>query len=534
MKKKWWIIIIIVLIAGLGYVGFNVYQGMSGQNAAVVGELTEQDTVVVTRQTLQITVDGSGSLAPNDDVSVSFSAGGKVVEVLVDVGDAVQAGDILARLDDADARETMADADLQVQQAEINLELAKLEAEAGLNNANLAAAQTDLERVQTNDAHVYDQLTSARIQVQQAKEDLVDAEEAWDDAWDPGRDWELNIRGRKEQLEQERDSTEKNLQRAKDSLENAQANYNLAVIGIDKSAVQDAEIQVANAQITLDKEPIQLEQTALSLEQAKLKLVAAQRSLDDMVLVAPMDGTITELNIKPGQLASNGQTAVVISDLVSLVVEIGLDETDIAQVVLGQEALITLDAFDEVVLNGLITEIAPIATIQSGVVMYDVTVRLVPTDLPIKPGMTADVEIIANSAEDVLVVPIKAIRSIGNGSLVMRKLYEGEQAPEMSTGSIRPGGSGQGEGQMQEGGPRGDMSQAELKALREQMQADMQSQLVEGYTPVRVTLGLMTDANVEILSGLNEGDVVLVNTSTVSDSQFDGPQGMGFMMGRRP
>lgn len=531
MKKKWWIIIVIVLIAGVGYGGFRIVQGINGQNGALTSETAQQETVEVSRTTLQVTVDGSGSLAPNDDVAVSFSTNGKILDVLVDIGDTVKTGEILARLDDADAQEAVTDAELQVRQAEIDLALAELEAQAGLTSANLTAAQADLERVATNDAHIYDQLTSARIELQQAKDSLVDAEESWDDALDPGRDWELNIRGRKEQLELERDSAERNLQKAKDNLAIAQANYNLAVIGIDKSAVQDAEIQVVNAQITLDKEPIQLEQHALSLEQAKLKLASAQRSLDDMILVAPAGGTVTELTIKIGQMASSGQTVIVLSDLATLVVEIGLDETDIAQVQPQQQAIITLDAFDDAVLNGVITKIAPIARVQSGVVLYDVTVALIPTDLPVKAGMTADVEIIASNAEDVLVVPLKAIRSVGDGSLVLRQLYPGEQVPEMALGAAPPtGGSGQGAGAT----AAGTLSQEELAALREQMTGALQLLNVAGFVPVPVTLGMMTDSHVEIVSGLRDGDVVLLSSSAAASDSQSGPPGGMFMMGGRP
>ncbi|TFG69894.1 MAG: HlyD family efflux transporter periplasmic adaptor subunit [Anaerolineales bacterium] len=279
------------------------------------------------------------------------------------------------------------------------------------------------------------------------------------------------------------------------------------------------------------KEPIQLEQRALSLEQAKLKLASAQRDLDAMLMVASVDGTVTELNLKIGQMASSGQTAIVLSDLATLVVEIGLDETDIAQVQPQQEAIITLDAFDGVVLNGVITKIAPMARVQSGVVLYDVTVALAPTDLPVKAGMTADVEIVTSSADDALVVPIKAIRSVGEGSLVLRQLYPGEDAPEMAFGGAHPaGGLGQGTGAM----TPGNLSPEELSTLREEIASNFQQLNVAGFVPVPVILGMMTDSYVEIVSGLSDGDVVLLSASAVTSDGQIGPPGGVFMMGGRP
>ena len=80
-----------------------------------------------------MTIDGSGSLAPNDEVALAFPSGGRVAEVLVAVGDRVAAGDALARLDDTDAVQTVAEAELQVRQNEINLALVQLEAESGMS-----------------------------------------------------------------------------------------------------------------------------------------------------------------------------------------------------------------------------------------------------------------------------------------------------------------------------------------------------------------------------------------------------------------
>lgn len=489
MKRKWWLIILVFILAGVGYGGYTLYRRITTQQSAAAAAATlEQETVIVERGTLRVTVEAGGSLAPKRELAVAFASSGKVTAVLVEVGDVVKAGDVLARLDDTDAQQAVADATLQVRQAEISLALAQVEAKAGLAQANLEAAQADYARTITNTAYTGDQLTSARITLKQAREALADAQENYDTAYDPGREWELNDPRRKSLLENERESATRALAKAKDSLTVAQASYNLAVIGIDKSATQDADIKVLNAQIALDKVPIQLEQSQLSLEQARFKLATAQRNLEETVSTAPMGGVVTALNVQTGEWAAGNQAAVVLSDLTTLVVDIGLDESDVAHIALGQEALVTLDAFDDVELTGTITAIAPKANTQAGVVLYPVTITLDPTTTPIRAGMTADVEIVTDSAADVLIVPLKAIRSSDGQNFVQRKLRAGEADP---TGFI--------------------------------------------VTPVE--LGLVTDTYAEIRSGLEEGDVVSMpssqatNNGTGSGMSFPGA---GFMGGGRP
>jgi HlyD family secretion protein len=462
VKKRKWIVavVVVVVVVCLAYAGISVWQSVTAGQAAA--QAIGEETAVVTRGTLRVTVGGSGSLSPEDELALSFPSGGEVAEVLVDVGDVVQTGDVLARLDDTDARQAVAQAELAVQQAQVNLDSARIEAEAGLAQANLEAAQTGYEEASTMAAHSGDQLTSARVNLAQAQDQLERAQEDYDQAWDPARDWELNVSFRKDRLESERESTLRALQSAQYSLEVAQAAYNLAVAGVSDSSVQSARAQMLNAQVTVDKQPLQIQQLEIALSQAQLQLESAQRTLAEMTLVAPVGGTVTALNVQAGEMAGGG-TAVVLSNLTTLVVDISLDETDVANASIGQAAIVTLDAFSGTEITGTVASIAPVAQVQSGVVLYPVTVRLSPTELPVRGGMTADVEIVTASRESVLIVPLRAIQSADGQSFVLRQVAGGQ-------GSTPPG----------------------------------------GFERVPVTLGLTNDVEIEITSGLSAGDVVSV------------------------
>jgi HlyD family secretion protein len=427
------------------------------------------ETAVVERGTIRVSIDGSGSLAAGDEVALAFSGGGEVAEVLVAVGDEVQVGDMLARLDDAEAREAVADAELQVAQAENDLALARAEAELGLAQADLDAAQASYDEARTLASRSSDQLASSRVSLQQAQDALADAQADYHQAWDSARDWELNVKWKKDDLEAEREATEDALAQAQYDLEVSQAGYNLEVAGISQADVQSAWAQVLDSRVALETEHLQLEQLELSLSQAQLALDSSRRALEDTKLVAPMGGTVTLLELTVGEQVGAGTAVVELDDLTTFVVDVNLDETDVAEVSVGQKALVTLDAFSDVELAGEVADIAPVADVQSGVVLYPVTVELAPVDVPARVGMTANVEIVTASKADVLIVPLRAVQSEGGKSYVWRRS-------------------------------------------------------ADGFGRVEVTLGVMTETEIEIAEGLSEGDVVSV---VPSPGQGGGQPGWG-------
>ena len=503
MKRRWWLGSIIVVLLGVGFIGYRWIRSRTSEATTAEAQGT-QETAVVTRQTLQVVVDAGGSLKPQQEIDLSFETAGRVTDIVVEVGDRLRTGDVLARLDDTDARQSVADAQLQVEQAEVSLALAQLslndlvdwepdETAVELAEANVRAAEADHRLALASYTHRDDKLTSVQVKLDQAQRALDDAEEAYDSAYDPGREWELWDRRLSSRLEAEREMADDQLVRAQEDLGVAQANYDLEIATVDDGAVENAWSKVLNAQKALEDETtppdddeiesarLHVRQSEISLEQFKLKLESARESLSDVELVAPMEGTVTELNLAVGQWVGTGQSVASLASLETLVVEIGLDETDIATVSLGQPVVVMLDAFDDVELNGLVSEIAPTADVQSGVVLYHVTVALDPTDVPIRDGMTADVEIVTERADEALVIPLKAVRSFGDRTLVFRKLREGEASPTRRSGKV----------------------QERVAALG----------IPEGYIPEPVQLGLVTDALAEIAGGLEEGDGVLVASS---------------------
>ncbi len=507
MKKLKWLWIAAAAIAVVGIVGYWLYRQQTPAQSRVLAAGAGQDLAVVERGTLRVSVEGSGNLAPQDQVAVSFKSGGKVSAIFVEEGDPVQAGDALVQLKDTAAHRSVGEAELQVQQSQAGLESVRLKLDdlltwapdasaVALAQANLDAAQSEYTRTLSGDAREGAQLVAVKVQVDQAQRVLADAQANYDDAYDPSRDWELGDRFRSGRLTNERKSADRNLLRAQEDLKMAQADYTVQVAGLGNDDVKSSWSKVVSARVALENEQtapdasdieaarIQVEEAEITLEQSRLRLESAQRMLAELTLTAPVAGVVTSVNAEVGQMMGTSQAAVVLADLSTLSVEIGLDESDIVQVAVGQPALVTLDAFAGNELSGAITHIAPTAQAQSGVVLYAVTVALDPTPLPVRAGMTADVAIATESAEDALIIPLKAVRSVDGKNFVMRQLRAGEPAPA-AAGDATP-----------------------------------------GFTLAPVELGLMTGTQAVVLSGLEEGDVVSVASApATTPDNFSG----GFM-----
>jgi HlyD family secretion protein len=162
------------------------------------------------------------------------------------------------------------------------------------------------------------------------------------------------------------------------------------------------------------------------IEAAEAAVDAAQASLDNASLLAPFDGTVTQVDVKTGDLVSSGDVAFRIDDLASLYIDLQISEVDLASLTAGQQATVEFDALAEKVYRGEVTEIGMIGTVSNGVVNFPVTVRVTDADEDIRPGMTASVTIVTDERQDVLLVPNKAILTSA-GQRTVTVLFEGQQ-----------------------------------------------------------------------------------------------------------
>jgi HlyD family secretion protein len=427
MLKKTVAVIAILAVLGVGVAW--LWQQRAAQTAAQA----PTETAVVRRDALQIEVGAAGSVVPANEVTLSFASGGRVADVLAKVGDVVDEGQPIAVLDTRD----------------LMLQMATARGNRDAATGGLAGARTGVSAVRAGPSQI--QIDAAKVKIDRAKDSLWGAQ-AQRDA----------ICGRAENKmvpQADCDSAEASVLQAQDGVRLAELDLQDATDGAAAVDVAAAQNKVTQAQGQLTASQAQVDQARFRLEQA--------------TLVSPAAGTVTALNLKVGEQIGAGQPAATVSDLEQLEVEVLLDQNDIARVVVGQSAEVVMDAFLDSPLTGEVVRVASVGETQAGVVLYPVAVRLAPTELAVRPGMTANVTVVTERKDGVLLVPRRAVQSIAGKQFV---------------------------------------------------------DVVEGGTTrqTEVQLGATTDTDAEVLSGITDGDVVAVPTArTPARSGLGGPLGGG-------
>ena len=178
------------------------------------------------------------------------------------------------------------------------------------------------------------------------------------------------------------------------------------------------------------------------VEKAKASMVEFQEKLNDTVLKSPIEGTISKVNVKIGEVVTaGGESIISLISASKFQIEVDIPEADIGKIDLGNPVEITLDAFPEESRPGQIAEMEPAETVIEGVVYYRVTVIFDKIDKRVKSGMSADVNIETDKRESVLLVPYRAI-VYREGKKIVR-LLEGEEIKEVEVETGLKGSKGE-------------------------------------------------------------------------------------------
>jgi HlyD family secretion protein len=427
MKKKRRLVILgAVLILVVGGVWLSTQSSSQAQAAEVeVGQ--------VTRATLSSVVESSGSLIPESAITLSFDTTGTVAAVNVQPGDRVKAGDVLAELDTTDLERQVAQAEQAylIQQASYSMTIQPdpadvASAQMALNNA-AEAYRLAQQKYAVNNT---DQVMLSCVNVDNARRAYDDALTAYNNYLS---NWRVQVYG----------SYAVSPQKAQ--LERAEAAYRQAVITCElargnagnDSSVKAAFAQLQSAQVALDRlvnpSELTLASAQAQLDRARQSLEQAQRQLAKARLVAPFDGLVTQVAAVVG--GPGGSVSIELADVSRYHVDVLIDETEIAQVQVGQAAEITFDALPDVTVTGTVSRIDPAGTISNGVVNYVARVDLDPTEAALRIDMTANARVILDTHADVLAVPGGALRTDGAAYYVNVAGTDGEaQRVDVITG----------------------------------------------------------------------------------------------------
>lgn len=448
MKRGITVAVLLAAVIGVSAAGYYFL------GRARAPEQPDYQVAVVERGDVRSVVSASGVIEPERQVSLHFRTMGVVARVYVEPGDRVEGGDVLAELQTDEL-------DLAVRQAEVNLAVSQARLEqltAGASEEEIAAAEAALASALANYERVAagpseEELAAARANLASAQKNLEKLLRG------PTED---EVAAAKANLERARIALERAqseydkvawigavgalpqalaLQQATIDYEAAQAAYRLATEGATEAQIEAARAQVAQAQASLQRlleSPTDAELAAAEaqvaqaraqlerlvsgpaeeeiriaeaqVEQARLSLEQARLQRENAILKAPFAGVVAQVNLREGEQIQAALPAVVLVDDTAYHITVTADEMDITAVQVGQEAEIWLDALPERALAGHVTRVYPAATQVGGITGYQVRVDLDALDPTLRPGMNAAVDIITAHAEDVLVLPNRAIQ----------------------------------------------------------------------------------------------------------------------------
>jgi multidrug efflux pump subunit AcrA (membrane-fusion protein) len=343
----------------------------------------------------------TGEVVPASWTSIGAQTGGTVVEVLVERGDQVAAGDLLVQLDSTDAQLAVHQAEAALESAQAQLALLKVgprPEQIAVSEAQIVAAQATVSQTIAQRDQLVASTTEAEIAAAEAE--VISAELARKVAEDQYDRIEDKVHGwiEEEAILQLR-AAEQALAAAQAQLDRLRAGADPHQVRVANAGIVVAEAQetVAQAQLGVTKLGVTAEEIALaeaSVSQAEAALEAAQVALTRSELRAPFAGTVGMLSVRQGEVVASGQPLVTLGNLTTLRVETtDLDEIDVARVALGQQAAVTFDALPERVFTGHVNHISPMAEPGSGGVNYTVIIEMEDLDPAIRWGMTAFVDI---------------------------------------------------------------------------------------------------------------------------------------------
>lgn len=422
MKRALIILLILAVVIGATVGSYYYFQPTEPQS---ITEDPSVEIVEIGRETLFDSVSTTGRIEPKAEVEMNFEIGGVIKEVLVERGQPVTAGTVLALLETDNL-------ELAIQQAQIDLAQQQAELDRLFEpvlQEKVAAAQTRIDTARLRLADLQsgpdeDEIARAAVALRRAENQLKQAQWAYD---------EVAYRGDVAAMPQANQLEEATLE-----YEAAQAEYNIATRGPTALDIAEARSTLADAEASLAEllqEPSAADIAArqASIQRAELSLEESKRNLERAVLVAPTDGVILDISIEPGErvLSEAQDAALLIADTSAYLLKTEVDELDVGRIARGQPAIVTLDAIFDREFEGRVADISPrpVTNDANAIVTYEVTLTF---DTPeegvtILPGMTASANIETRQLKDVVVVPNEAIqvdRTDGRSTMFVEKLDE--------------------------------------------------------------------------------------------------------------
>jgi HlyD family secretion protein len=444
---------VVAVLAGGGYFGYKRFT--ASKTTATAETLF---SAKATTGNMELLANGTGTILPAGESTFGFSSSGQVSQINVKVGDQVKAGDVLAQLDDTDAKIALTQAQEAMDKLTSAAAIATARADLATAETNLASAKSALEYLISPDVLYWEEQVGQRQQVltdaqtatqtdtsAAAKQKVTDAQTSLKYAQDSlsyfqtvyRKDYvaatftqyrTFNFRGRTitEPVTTEDKHGKKH---------NVIIPPTDAEIGVARADYEAAKATIAEAQTYLDVlngAEIPEGATGANLVtylQTRHALETAQYNLNATRLIAPINGTVTALNVSVGDLAG-GSSAITISNLEQpYALDAYLDAKDWGQVRVGYEVEVTFDIIPDQSFAGVVTTVYPTldTTSSQGKTLIHIAAILdnkISYDLP--AGSAASVDVVGGRAKNAVLVPVEALHEFEDGKYSLFVMQNGK------------------------------------------------------------------------------------------------------------
>jgi RND family efflux transporter MFP subunit len=409
-KKAFWIILIVLaLAAGGGYAYYAlVYKpGQVSPEPIITTSQVRQGDVV-------ISVSGSGTLVATSEATLGFEKSGYLEEVYVAVGDQVKKDDILATMETDELELAIIEADIRVRLAQIDLdntlegptkaELAS--AEASIKNAEVALQVAQLSYNSDLNSDVDSAASAHYLNYLWRSEKYLEAQEAYaagkigqseyEDAVNKWRQAEADLNDALVDADLEQLGAANDIDQARNDVYQAMERLESLESGATEEKIKEAELE---------------------LEQAELALDDARADLEAATLRAPFDGTVVEVTALPGEYIGKS-SFITLAALEEPLLEFWVEESDMSGVAMGSRVEIIFEALPDETFTGQVVQVDPTLVTVDRTLAIQALSSIDTTSYSgdLLGGMNAEIEVISAESRDTLLVPLQALRELGEDS----------------------------------------------------------------------------------------------------------------------
>ncbi len=386
----------------IGMTALVVVTAQQQARADTAPVLTNLQQYVITRGDVAQVVSALGEIKADQTIELAFSTGGRIAEVYVKPGDYMFAGEPLAQLENETLRLTYEQAQLAVDKAQLQLDtLLQPVAQEDLDIAQAAVDSAWGSYLSLSSSVTDDDIRAAELVYEQNLNTYNDLKAARDQA--PGGYGGPTYNA----LDAQTGAASFNAEIARLRLE--------ALKTGNQPAAYAAYARVILAQKEYDRvvagpTQFEIDSAALGLRSAESQLRRAEVAYNRTTLTAPFDGLVSAVSAEAGALAVPGIPLLTLTDVQPLRLSVQVDEIDVRLVTAGAEAEVELDALRDVVIPAQVEQVSLVGNNESGIVNYDVDLTINADDPRVRVGMTAEANIIVAKRENVLLIPNLYIR----------------------------------------------------------------------------------------------------------------------------